>query len=76
MIVGKWDMESIWVGHGELPESLQIDPWLGWPLQQGQGTHQQCDGYETLPILQGIVIFTLPYLLNHLMKKSKILDIV
>lgn len=46
-------MEELWAGAGQLPEQVSPDQRLGRSVHQGQGAHQQRDGHETLPILQG-----------------------
>ena len=53
LFLGEWGVEDLWAGPDQLPEEDSSDPWLGWPLQQGQGTHQQRGCHETVSLLQG-----------------------
>lgn len=46
-------MAELRVGSDQLPEQVQDHPRLGRPVQQGQGTHQQCRCYEVVALLQG-----------------------
>ena len=55
LVLGEWSVEDLWAGDGELPEQVPPDPWLGRPLQQGEGAHQQCQHHEALSLIQGKV---------------------
>lgn len=51
---GSWVMADLPAGLDQLSKQMSLNPWMGWSLQQSEGTHQQCCSHETVTILQGL----------------------